>query len=117
MNRAALLLFAVPLLQACCSPGKCPQARSGSRALDPAIARIEDFKARNGRYPVVLDDLEKGYADQVRRELLAGCPVCLNLRYQTDAFGYAMEYDYRSGGLNTCRYDSEGNLWKCRGEY
>lgn len=105
------------LLQACCSPNRCRQAKTGAMVLDPVIEKIEHYKERNGRYPVVLDDMEKGLGARVVEDLRAGCPDCRGFRYKTDSFGFEMEYSYEQNGKNTCLYTTEAMQWNCRGEY
>lgn len=113
---ATFLFFGI-LLEACCSPNRCHQAKTGAMVLDSAIGKIEQYKERNGRYPIILDDIEKGLGAKVEQELKANCPDCTDLKYKTDPFGFEMEYRYYQMGKIVCRYDTEGMKWICRGEY
>lgn len=85
--------------------------------LDPVVEKVENYKARNGRYPVVLDDVEKGLGEKVIEDLRAACPDCRDFRYKTDPFGFEMEYTFEQHGKNSCRYTTEAMQWVCRGEY
>lgn len=117
IGRAAGVALGAALLAGCCSPNRCPQAKTGAQVLDSAIAKVEQYKERNGRYPVVLDDIEKGLGAQVQKELRHFCPDCMDFKYRTDPFGFEMEYSFYQGGRNTCRFNSEAVSWSCRGEY
>ena len=48
-------------LQSCCAPNACRYAKSGSAELEKSLAEIEKYKERNGKYPVTLDDIQKGF--------------------------------------------------------
>lgn len=85
--------------------------------LDGAIKKIEQYKERNGRYPVILDHIEKGYGERLEQELRADCPDCTDFRYGTDSFGFEMEYRYYRMGKNVCAYGTESEKWNCRGVY
>lgn len=104
-------------LGACCAPSRCPQAKTGPMVLDPVLEKIEHYKERNGRYPVVLDDVEKGLGEKVVSDLRNACPDCRDLRYRTDSFGFVMEYNFEQNGKNACRYSTDSMQWVCRGEY
>lgn len=105
------------LLQSCCSPNACRYAKSGSAALAPAIAEIEKYKERNGKYPVTLDDIRKGFGTQSEKELAAACPECRDIQYRTDSYGYELQYLYRHMGPNWCVYTADTEKWNCRGNY
>ncbi len=104
-------------LASCCAPNACRYAKSGSDALAKSITSIEEYKGRNGKYPVVLDDIEKGFGNAQLKELQAACPECGELQYRTDAYGYELEYQYRHMGPNWCIYTSETSTWNCHGNY
>ena len=105
------------MLQACCGPNACPQAKTGASVLDKAVAEIEKFKERNGRYPVQLDDIAPGFALGVELELKRACPDCSRLEYKTDSFGYEIEYQYPHMGKNRCVHNNEMESWSCKGIY
>jgi hypothetical protein len=111
------LVLVVWLLQACCGPNACPQAKSGSAVLDRAIAGVEQYKERNGRYPVLLDDVEPGFQTRMELDLHATCPDCAFFQYKTDSFGYSLEYQYPHMGKNRCVHDNEAEGWSCKGIY
>jgi hypothetical protein len=111
------LFAAAWVVQSCCGPMTCKQAKSGTAALDKAIAEIEKYKERNGRYPVLLDDIKPGYAETTERALKAECPDCIGFAYGTDAFGYEMEYVYPHFGRNRCVHSNEAEGWECKGIY
>lgn len=113
---AAVAAFAL-ILGGCCAPSQCRQAKTGPMVLDPVLEKIEHYKERNGRYPVVLDDVEKGLGEKVAADLRAACPDCRDFRYKTDSFGFMMEYSFEQNGKNACRYSTDVMQWVCRGEY
>jgi hypothetical protein len=109
----ALLGALACLAQACCGPAACPQARSGRAA----VVEVERYKERNGRYPVVLDDIKPGYLRAVEDRLRKECPDCREFRYGTDSFGYRFEYVYPHLGPNRCVLTAESDDWDCKGVY
>jgi len=112
------ILFIIAfLLQSCCAPNSCRYATSGSAALAPAIGAIENFKERNGKYPVVLDDIKPGAAAAFQNDLIHACPECSDLEYHTDAYGFELKYQYRHMGPNWCSYTMETEKWNCKGNY
>lgn len=113
----ALVLAAAAGFQGCCGPNACPQAKSGASVLDKAVAAIEEYKTRNGRYPVRLDDIKPGYGLEVELELKRTCPDCSRLGYKTDSFGYELEYQYPHMGKNRCIHNNEMERWDCKGIY
>jgi hypothetical protein len=104
-------------LQSCCAPNACRYAKSGSAELEKSLAEIEKYKERNGKYPVTLDDIQKGFAAATEQGLRAACPECGNLEYQTDAYGYELRYRYSHMGPNWCLYTTDTQKWNCRGNY
>ncbi len=111
------LCIACVCLQACCGPATCPQARSGRALLDKTVAEVERYKERNGRYPVVLDDIRPGYQRDVEGRLKSDCPDCSEFLYKTDSFGYQIEYVYPHLGRNRCLHNNEMDAWECKGIY
>jgi hypothetical protein len=114
---AFVALVAMAILQSCCGPNACPQAKSGSAVLDKAVAAIEEYKERNRRYPVTLDDVEKGFQLKLELELAKACPDCTRFGYKTDSFGYEIEYQYPHMGKNRCVHNNEAESWSCKGIY
>jgi hypothetical protein len=110
-------VLAAVVMQACCGPNTCPQARSGASVLAKAVAEIEGYKERNGRYPVRLDDIKPRFALDLELELKRSCPDCSGLTYRTDSFGYEMEYLYPHMGKNRCVHNNEMERWDCKGIY
>jgi hypothetical protein len=104
-------------LGACCGPAKCLQARSGKTALEGTVADIEAFKERNGRYPVRLEDIRKGYEDSLARVFNDACPTCTPAEYRTDSFGYELEFNYKEYGKVRCLKNNEADAWDCKGIY
>ncbi|MDB5051548.1 MAG: hypothetical protein JWO30_4619 [Fibrobacteres bacterium] len=111
------LILLMGVLQSCCGPQSCPQAKSGAAVLDKAVSEIEKYKERNGRYPVLLDDIKPGFGRQVEMELKADCPDCIEFAYKTDSFGYQIEYVYPHMGRNRCLHNNEMETWDCKGIY
>ena len=114
---ALFSLFALLSLQACCGPASCPQAKSGTKTLEKVIAEIEKYKERNGRYPVLLDDVKPGFGLEVELELKRACAACTEFQYKTDSFGYQIEYVYPHMGRNRCLHNNEMDDWECKGIY
>jgi hypothetical protein len=112
-----LILGLSILIQACCSPNACRYAKTGARTLEKSIVEVEKYKERNGRYPVVLDDIQKGFGPAAEKELQLACPECGDLQYRTDAYGYELQYQYRHMGPNWCVYTADSQKWNCRGNY
>ena len=110
-------LIALAGLSACCGPAKCIQARGGTAILDTTISQIEKYKERNGRYPVILDHISKGYEDHMRWDFKAACRDCTLPEYRTDSFGYELEFSYESYGKVRCLHNNENEHWSCKGVY
>ncbi len=115
--RYPLLLSICLLLQSCCAPNACRYAKSGSAELEKSIVEIEKYKERNGKYPVTLDDIHQGFAVAAEAGLHSACPECGHLEYQTDAYGYELQYQYSHMGPNWCVYTTDTQKWYCRGNY
>jgi hypothetical protein len=113
----AVTLSVLMMMQACCGPASCPQAKSGGSVLEKAVPRIEAYKERNGRYPVQLEDIAPGFALEIELELKRVCPDCTLLAYKTDSFGYEIEYQYPHMGKNRCVRNNESDSWSCKGIY
>lgn len=111
------LTLGMIMIQSCCSPNACRYAKTGSGTLESLLVKIENYKERNGKYPVVLDDIQKGLGTSVEQELNTACPECKDLKYRTDSYGFELEYQYRHMGPNWCVYTADSQKWNCRGNY
>ena len=105
------------LAQSCCSPNACRYAKTGAAALAKPIEEIEKYKERNGKYPVTLDNIKKGFGAATEKDLQAACPECGDLGYHTDSYGYELQYRYSHMGPNWCIYSTDTEKWNCRGNF
>jgi len=93
-------------------PGKGEIAEAWFKRCQPIIESLENYKARNHRYPDALPDLIPAYATAVpEEELKQGM-----LKYRRLEERYELSFTYYGPGVNHCAYQP-GSKWVCGGYY
>ena len=114
---------AVVLLSGCgvgaCGPDECPQAVDGRTLLQPAVAGLETYHAREGVYPADLSGLVPIDLDALppRPEWAPTTTGATEWwTFEPDSSGYALSFQYYGPGANTCTA-TDKEPWSCSGYY
>ena len=124
--QSVIATFAVAILCGGCfgpPPGKGRKAETGFHAAAPIIAALDEYHARQGRYPAKLQQFVPDYIPSqsdlwlTRERYPVFNDLVRGFDYSREGDAYTLRFQYSGPGMNDYVYNSRAKKWDSSGYY